>query len=86
MVEILFLILITKKDKIVKVLFGASGCPSSTFTLKNRKHAKSMLNDEKSSRSSKRINKAPSNKTQLTDNVALKDINLYFNLLFENNY
>jgi hypothetical protein len=32
--------------------------------------------------SSKRINKAPSNKTQLTDNVALKDINLYFNLLF----
>jgi hypothetical protein len=40
-----------------------------------------MLNDEKS-RSSKRINKAPSIKTQLTDNVAFKDINLYFNLLF----
>jgi hypothetical protein len=45
-----------------------------------------MLNDEKSSRNSKRINKAPSIQTQLTDNVALKDINLYFNLLFENNY
>jgi hypothetical protein len=55
------------------ILETCSGCPSSTFTLKwNRKHAKSMLNDEKSSRSSKRINKAPSIKTQLTDNVAFK--------------
>jgi Fe-S cluster biogenesis protein NfuA len=44
------LILITKKDKIVKVILqgACSGCPSSTFTLKrNRKHAKKMLNDEK---------------------------------------
>jgi Fe-S cluster biogenesis protein NfuA len=57
------------------ILQGAcSGCPSSTFTLKSgiENMLKSMLNDENPSRSSKRINKAPSIKTQLTDNVAFK--------------